>query len=147
MNLLIFFSIVFAVIVFAIILQRIIHCPTLVGFAFFSIFLIVSAVLNNITFVLVAIGLGILAFIVAFLDCTFRNSQIFRNNSCLIYNEENTINNNGRSGNENNNCCNCGNDTSDLKIVNNDGMIVARISGDTVSCRNGENNSRCGCRR
>ena len=40
MNLLIFFSIVFATIVFAIVLQRIIHCPILVGFAFFAAFFV-----------------------------------------------------------------------------------------------------------
>ena len=43
MNLLIFFAVVFATIVFAIVLQRIIHCPILVGFAFFAAFLIFAA--------------------------------------------------------------------------------------------------------
>lgn len=82
MTLLIFFSLLFATIVFSIILQRIIHCPILVGFAFFAIFLIVAAVLNDITFVIIAIALGILAFITAFLECAIRNSDFFRNNEC-----------------------------------------------------------------
>ena len=57
MNLFIIFSIVFAVIIFAIVLQRIIHCPILVGFAIFAALLIVAAVFNNTTFVIIAIGL------------------------------------------------------------------------------------------
>ena len=83
MNLLIFFAVVYATIVFAIVLQRITHCPILVGFAFFAAFLIVAAVFNSTILVIVAIALGVLAFIVAFLDCIFRHSRIFRNNRCL----------------------------------------------------------------
>lgn len=98
MNLLIFFAVVFATIIFSIILERLINSPILVGFAFFSIFLIVTAVLNNIALIIVSIGLGILAFIVAFLDCFFRKTDFFRNNNCLIENsnieldDENTLN-------------------------------------------------------
>lgn len=117
MDLLIFFSIVFATIIFAIILERIIHCPVLVGFAFFAIFLIVAAVLNNTTYIIIAIVLGILAFIVAFLDCVFRSSNFFRNNGCLRDNNEDIHNNNlGISlvsdngnilNNSENNCSSC----------------------------------------
>ena len=80
MNLLIFFAVVFATIIFAIVLERIIHCPILVGFAFFAAFLIVAAILNSTILVIVAIALGILAFIVAFLDCIFRNGKKKGNN-------------------------------------------------------------------
>ena len=55
MTLLIFFSVVFATIVFAIILERIIHCPILVGFAFFAAFLIVAAVFDSVILVIAAI--------------------------------------------------------------------------------------------
>ena len=115
MNLFIIFSIVFAVIIFAIVLQRIIHCPILVGFAIFAALLIVAAVFNNTTFVIIAIALGILAFIVAFLDCIFRNSNFLRNNRCLTCECDNNNNNN--------------NDDSDdtLTIVNSNGTVLARI--------------------
>lgn len=128
MDLLIFFSIVFATIIFAIILERIIHCPVLVGFAFFAIFLIVAAVLNNTTYIIIAIALGILAFIVAFLDCVFRSSNFFRNNECLRCNNDDT---------HNNNCsCGCSNNNLGISLVSDNGNIL----------NNSENNySSCGC--
>ena len=52
MNLLIFFAVVFATIIFAIVLERIIHCPILVGFAFFAAFLIVAAIFAEIKVIL-----------------------------------------------------------------------------------------------
>ena len=83
MTLLIIFAVIFATIIFAIVLERIIRCPILVGFAFFAAFLIVAAIFDSVALVIVAIALGILAFIVAFLDCIFRRSRFFRNNKCL----------------------------------------------------------------
>lgn len=134
MNLFIIFSIVFAVIIFAIVLQRIIHCPILVGFAIFAALLIVAAVFNNTTFVIIAIALGILAFIVAFLDCIFRNSNFLRNNRCLTCECDNNNNNN--------------NDDSDdtLTIVNSNGTVFARINGNTIQCRDNDNSNCCNCR-
>lgn len=152
MNLLIFFSVVFATIVFAIVLERLIHCPILVGFSFFAIFLIVAAVLNSTILVIAAIGLGILAFIVAFLDCIFRNSGFLRNNSCLTCNrdDDNDVNNqSGRIRNCNCNCnCNCG-DSSDntLTILNNDGRVIARINGNNITCNDDTNGCGCGSGR
>lgn len=132
MNLLVFFSIVFATIIFAIILERIINCPILIGFAFFSIFLIISAIFNNTILVIVAIALGILAFIVAFLDCIFKNIKFFRNSQCLG--------------------CDCENNSdSTLSIVNSSGKVVARIEDNNIVCNdNNEDNCSCGiknCRR
>lgn len=136
MDLLIIFSIVFATIIFAIILERIINCPVLVGFAFFSIFLIVAAVLNNTTYIIIAIALGILAFIVAFLDCVFRNSNFFRSNGCLNCNNDDT---------DNSNCTNNNDDT--LTILNSNGRVVARINGNNVTCNDNSNDNDgcCGC--
>jgi len=133
MNLFIIFSIVFAVIIFAIVLQRIIHCPILVGFAIFAALLIVAAVFNNTTFVIIAIALGILAFIVAFLDCIFRNSNFLRNNRCLTCEYDNNNNHN--------------NDDSDdtLTIVNSNGTVLARINGNTIQCRDNDNSNCCSC--
>lgn len=133
MNLFIIFSIVFAVIIFAIVLQRIIHCPILVGFAIFAALLIVAAVFNNTTFVIIAIVLGILAFIVAFLDCIFRNSNFLRNNRCLTCECDNNNNHN--------------NDDSDdtLTIVNSNGTVLARINGNTIQCRDNDYSNCCSC--
>ena len=132
MNLLIFFAVVFATIIFAIVLERIIHCPILVGFAFFAAFLIVAAIFNSTILVIVAIALGILAFIVAFLDCISRNSRFFRNNcNC-------------------NNCsCNCGNNSDDtLTILNSNGRVIARINGNNITCNdNNDTNDRRYCQR
>lgn len=124
MNLLIIFSIVFAVIVFSIILQRIIKCPLLVGFAFFAVFLVVSAVLNNITYMIGAILLGILAFIVSVLECIARNSEFFSNNTCL------RCNNNSENGSNGSN-----NNDETLRIVNSDGVVVARCGNCIRSTR------------
>ena len=122
MDLFIIFSIAFSVIIFAIVLQRIIHCPILVGFAIFAALLIVAAVFNNTTFVIIAIALGILAFIVAFLDCIFRNSNFLRNNICLT--------------------CECDNDNNN-NIDNN----IALSNGNILSTNDINSNfSNCGCR-
>jgi len=151
MNLLIFFSVVFATIILAIVLERIIHCPILVGFVFFAIFLIVAAIFNSVALVIAAIALGILAFIVAFLDCTFRRSRFFRNNRCLTCDcDDDDDDNNGRSGRNSrrNNCncncnCNCGNNSDEtLTIFNSKGRVVARINGNNVTCNS--NNKGCG---
>ena len=151
MTLLIIFAVVFATIIFAFVLERLIHCPILVGFAFFAAFLIVAAVFNSVTLVIVAIALGILAFIVAFLDCIFRRSRFFRNNKCLTCecDEEDNDDNEGRSGRNRrrNNCncnCNCGNNADEtLTILNSNGRVVARINGNTITCNS--NNNGCGC--
>jgi hypothetical protein len=134
MDLLIFFAIVLSTIILAIVLQRIIHCPMLVGFAFFAIYLIVSAVLENVTLVIIAIILGIIAFFSALIDSVITRSEFFRNN-------------NSTNGNDNQCCCNCNNNNDDdndtLTIINSNGEVVARISGNSVSCSN--NNSGDGC--
>lgn len=145
MTLLIFFAVLFATIVLAVVLQRIIHCPILVGFAFFSIFLVVAVILSSTTLVIFAIILGIIAFLSAFFDCIFLRSGFFRNNSCLNCNNNNC----------NNTCnhkCNCDNDENDqrLTILNSNGEIVARINGNSVTCTSNSNvaignNSSCDC--
>lgn len=147
MTVLIIFAVVFATIVFSIVLERIIHCPILVGFTFFAAFLIVAAVFNSVTLVIIAIGLGILAFIVAFLDCIFRRSRFFRNNSCLSCDcDDEDDERSGRNLRRNNCNCNCnnGNNSNEtLTILNSNGRVVARINGNNVTCTS--NNNGCGC--
>lgn len=148
MTLLIFFAIVFATIVLAIVLQRIIHCPILVGFAFFAIFLVVAAILDGTTLVIIAIILGIIAFLAAFLDCIFSRSRFFRNNRCLTCNsdddDDENLNRRRRRCN-----CNCNNQEDVLRIVNSNGEVIARINGNQISClgnnNNNNNNNGCGC--
>jgi len=134
MTLLIIFAVIFATIIFAIVLERIIHCPILVGFAFFAAFLIVAAIFDSVALVIVAIALGILAFFVAFLDCIFRGSRFFRNNRCLTCESDDGCICN----------CNCGNNSDEtLTIINSNGRVVARINGNNVICNS--NNNGCGC--
>ena len=140
MALFIILALILSTIILAIVLQRIIHCPILVGFAFFSIFLLVAAFLENTTLIIFAIFLGILAFLAAFFDCIFTRSGFFRNNRCLSCDD----NNEGC-----NCCCNNNGNTDDerLTILNSNGEVVARINVNTVTCTssNGNNGNNCGC--
>ena len=125
--------IIFATIIFALVLERIIHCPILVGFTFFAAFLIVAAIFDSVALVIVAIALGILAFAVAFLDCVFRN-----------------INSNGRvvarvTGNNvtcnDNNGCGCNN--SGVSLISENGNILTTTDNTTTNCGCGRNNRYC----
>ena len=134
MNLLIFFAIVLSTIILAIVLQRIIHCPILVGFAFFAIYLIVAAVLENMTFVIFAIILGIIAFFSAFIYCVLPSSSWLGNNNCTSLSNNNNSNGTGVTYL----------DDDELTIVNSNGDVVARINGNSVNCNN-DNITSCGC--
>ena len=86
-TLLIFFALPIAVIVISIALQKILKCPLLVSAIIFSIFLIVTFVVNNLNFLVAAIIYAIISFITAFLTyiiCKFLDNyreNICRNNS------------------------------------------------------------------
>ena len=134
MNILIFLAVIFVTIVLAIFINRLVRCPLLVGFIFFSITLLVAIILSNITLVILAIILGVVAFLAAFLDCIFKSSCFFRRNRCLICHnpyEENDNNNN--NGNVNNN----------LRIINSNGEVIASISGNSINCYEEDNNCCC----
>lgn len=134
MTILIFFALALATIVVAIFLNRLVRCPILVGFLFFSITLLVAVILSSTTLIVIAIILGILAFLAALLDCILKSSCFFRNNRCLsCHNPYDTSNNN------NNNCNNT------LRIINSNGEIIARINGDSINCI--DNDDGCGCGR
>ena len=136
MNILILFAIILVTIVLSILINRLVRCPLLVGAIFFSITLLVAIILSNITLVILAIILGIVGFLSAFLDCVFNSSCFFRHNDCIRchnpYNSDDETNNN--------------NDDNSLRIINSNGEVVARISGNTVNCRN-NNGCNCGCNR
>lgn len=137
MTILIFFALALVTIVVAIFLNRLVRCPILVGFLFFSITLLIAVILSNTTLIVIAIVLGILAFLAALIDCIIKSSCFFRNNRCLTchnpYGTSNTNNNN------NNNCDNT------LRIINNNGEVIARINGDSINCIDNDDGCGCGC--
>lgn len=134
MTILIFLAIILVTIVLAIFINRLIRCPLLVGFIFFSVTLLVAVILSNITLVIFAIILGFIAFISAFLDCIFKSSCFFRNNRCL------SCHNPYRFDDDDNDDCN----DNTLRIINGNGRVVARINGNSINCYN-NNNNNCGC--
>mgnify|MGYP004563724975 FL=1 len=132
MNILIFLAVILVTIVLAIFINRLVRCPLLVGFIFFSIALLVAIILSNLTLVILAIILGIVAFVSAFLDCLFKSCCFFRNNSCLRCHNPYQENNNN---NENVN--------NSLRIINGNGEVVASISGNSVNCYDEESDCCC----
>ena len=136
MTILIFFALILTTIVLAILINRIVRCPILVALVFFSVILLIAAIIGSTTLVVLAVILGILAFLAAFFDCIFKSSGFFRNSNCLTCHNPYDDNNND--------CCN-DNDDNSLAIVNSNGQVVARINGNTVSCRRNNNNGNCGC--
>ena len=119
MNLLLFlFAIPFAIIIFSIILQKLIHSPTLVALAVFSIFIILAITVFDETFFILAVIYAILAYITAvltrivksFISRCVNNQQAY---SCGIVDNINSQNEISLSseGEQNSGCCNCeGND-------------------------------------
>ena len=119
MNILIFLAVILVTIVLAIFINRLVRCPLLVGFIFFSIALLVAIILSNLTLVILAI---------IFKSCCF-----FRNNSCL--NCHNPYEENNNNNNENAN--------SNLRIINSNGEVVASINGDSINCYDEDNDCCC----
>ena len=134
MNILIFLAVILVTIVLAIFINRLVRCPLLVGFIFFSIALLVAIILSNLTLVILAIILGGVAFISAFLDCLFKSCCFFRNNSCLrCHNPYEENNNNNNNENVNNN----------LRIINSNGEVIASISGNSINCYDEDTDCCC----
>ena len=134
MNILIFLAGILVTIVLAIFINRLVSCPLLVGFIFFSIALLVAIILSNLTLVIFAIILGIVAFISAFFDCLLKSCCFFRNNTCLsCHNPYEENNNNNNNDNVNNN----------LRIINSNGDVIASISGNSVNCYDEEPDCCC----
>ena len=87
-NLLIFFALPIATIVFSIALQKIFSNPVLVTAIIFAAFLIVTAVIGNLQFLIATIVYSIIAFIVAFIVMLIRNRMC---NSCCNNSNNNQI--------------------------------------------------------
>ncbi len=138
-NLLIFFALPIAVIVISIALQKILKCPPLVAAIIFSIFLIVTFIVNNLNFLIVAIVYAIISFITATIICLIGrlkhttgncNNNFIALNNC---NCENEVPNN----------CGC-----NYQITNSDGLS-ANVNIIPNSNNNNQNNNinSCGCCR
>ena len=149
MTILIFFAVILVAIILAIFLNRLVKCPWLIGLIFFSIALLVAIILSNLNLVILAIIVGTVGFIAAFLDCVIKSSCFFRDNKCLTcYNPYEVLSSNDNINNGNNNNNNgCGNNSNDtLAIVNSNGDVIARIRGNSISCYD-EQDTGCGCNR
>lgn len=136
-TILLFFALPIATIILAVVLEKILRCPILTALTFFAIYLIVTFVAFDATFLVFAIAYTILAFIAAYLAELFFNrcSCPCRKNNC--YNNDNSNNNTVRLSdaqvqeiaarvanimNDNScNCCNCNNDTATVNIRNQNG--------------------------
>ena len=144
--LLIFFALPIATIIISIALQKILKCPVLVAAVIFAIFLIVTFIINNLTFLVAAIVYAIISFITAILTyiiCRFLNT--YHNNNCCRDNNYN---------------CNCNNTQNDLLTIssncrNNGNGELLTISSNgcgntnellTISSNNNRNENRnCNC--
>lgn len=120
-TLLVFFALPIATIIISIALQKILKCPPLVAGIVFSIFLIVTFIINNLFFLVAAIVYAILAFITAALVCLFSRflCQNQDNDTCTRRGEDR-----GNQRRERRTCeCNCGchndneNDTSNQLLT------------------------------
>ena len=144
--LLIFFALPIAVVIISIALQKIFRCPILVSLIIFAVFLIVTFVIDNITFLIAAIAYAILSYVTAFLTCVicrFLNSC----NTCNLCNSSNeaqainTISNDLQQLNNNqNNNCGCNNEQ--VSGVNG---VSARIN--VIPNNNGNSGNITGCYR
>ena len=139
MNFFLIFALIFFTIIVAIFLQKLVNCPILIGLLFFASFILVSAITGNTNFIIVAVILGIIAFISAFLFCIISKCNFFDKCNC---NNSSDVNVTSASINTNSNNCSCSS-TQPLTILNSDGEIVARINGNNITCtsQQNENNS------
>ena len=138
MNFFLIFALIFFTIIVAIFLQKLVNSPILIGLLFFAVFILVAAITGNTKFIIVAVVLGIIAFISAFLFCIISRCNFFDN--C---NNSNDVSTTSASLNTTNNTCSCSS-SQPLTILNSDGEIVARINGDNVTCTSQQNdNNSC----
>ena len=152
--LLIFFALPIAVIIISIALQRIFRCPILVAAIIFAIFLIVTFIIDNLTFLIATIAYAILSYLTALLTCVI-NRFLNSCNSCNSASQVNTISNDFQQLNNNQNNENDINTISNNVQNNNCGCSNNEVSGiNGVSARinvipnnNGTSGNITGCYR
>ena len=137
MNFFLIFALIFFTIIVAIFFQKLVNCPILIGLLFFATFILIATIIENTNFIIVAVVLGIIAFITAFLFCIISRCNFFENCNC-----NNDVSETSANINTNSNNCSCSS-SQPLTILNSDGEIVARINGDNITCtsQQNENNS------
>lgn len=128
--LLIFFALPIAVIIISAILQKLLKCPIMVAALIFAIFLVVTFIAFDETFLIATLAYTILAFITALFVRALCQSN--NNNSCLCEALTNLLNNT------------TGDNTNSNTAVLND--ILSSINNlNTTNNSNNENNNSCGC--
>jgi len=149
-SLLIFFALPIAVIIISIALQKILKCPPLVAAIIFSIFLIVTFIINNLNFLIATIVYTIISFITATIICLlnrFLRKMEERHSNCCNNNNDNfiTLSN---SENDTFNCnCKQRENSCNYQITNADGLSARiNIIPNNNQTGNGNTNS-CGCCR
>ena len=148
-NLLVFFALPIAVIIISIALQKILKCPPLVAAVIFSIFLIVTFVVNNLNFLIATIVYTIISFIVASIICfisRFLKNIGSRNSNCCNNHNSNFIT--LSSSEESVQNCNSNQNTNECsyQITNSEGLSARINIIPNNSTGNGNANS-CGCCR
>lgn len=157
--LLIFFALPIAVIIISIALQKILKCPILVAAIIFAIFLIVTFIVNNLNFLIAAIGYAIISFITAYLTCLIGrilarfgdriSCGCRRENQCGC-NDNNNLLTIRNISNGNSNCgCNQNEEGCTYQISNSDGLSarINVIPNANNNNNNNGNNNNCCCRR
>lgn len=128
--LLIFFALPIATIIISIALQKILKCPPLVAGIIFSIFLIVTFIINNLSFLIATIIYTIISFITALIVCI--SCRLIKRLNC---NEDSNLEC----------CCRCNNndDNDNCSNINANG-VTARINVIPNSNTNGRTGCICG---
>lgn len=159
--LLIFFALPIATIIISIALQKILRCPPLVAAIIFSIFLVVTFIINSLTFLVATIAYTIISFITAVIVCIIcrilkRNRRNRREcdsdfGNCFVCgcerNRSNCINDSNNLLTINSNCQD--NRNGDLLTIsscdwNGTSNDLLTISGNNFNGNNNWNNN-CGC--
>ena len=129
--LLIFFALPIAVIIISAILQKLLKCPIMVAALIFAIFLVITFIAFDETFLIATLAYTILAFITAIFVRALCNSN--ENNNCVCEALTNLLNNQAEN-NENSNTALL---NEILNSINN--------SNNTNSNNENANNNSCGC--
>ena len=155
--LLLFFALPLAIIIISIALQKILKNPILVAGIIFSIFLIITFVINNINFLIATIIYTLISYLSAKLFCVINKIRRELESRCgnsengnlltISSNYSNGINNdlltiNSNIENSNNNNCNLQCNSCNNSIENNG--VSARVNVIPNSNNNGRTGNICG---
>lgn len=130
--LLIFFALPIAVIIISSILQKLLKCPIMVAALIFAIFLVVTFIAFDETFLIATLAYTILAFITALFVRALCQSN--NNNSCLCDALTNLLNNATKD-----------NTNSNTALLNEILNNINNTNINTNSNNENDNNNSCGC--